>query len=245
MPTPHADLLPLIAAARARGDTILSEPEAKAFLGLLGIPVPPGRVVRDASEAASVVGEIGVPVVVKAVAPALTHKSEAGGVIFPVDTPQGAAAACRTIATRVAAHRPDVVLDGFLVEAYRPGQPEWILALRVDPQFGPSIMFGLGGIFVELLRQVSFRLAPLSDRDMEALITAKPAMRILDGARGRPPADRKALKDAIGRLSDLALVPAIIDQISDIEINPLTIDERGVLALDALIVLRAQGELHA
>ena len=85
------------------------------------------------------------PVVVKAVAPELTHKTDVGAVIFPVDTPAAAEAACRTIAARVAAHRPDIKLAGFLIEAYRPAQPEWILSLRNDPHFGPAIMFGLGG----------------------------------------------------------------------------------------------------
>jgi succinyl-CoA synthetase beta subunit len=229
----------LIAAARAQGRSTLSEPDAKAMLRALGIPVPSGRLVRNAAAAAAALAEIGPPVVAKAVARGLTHKTEAGGVIFPLATPAAAEAACRTIAKRVADYRPGVVLEGFLIEAYRPGQPEWILGLRVDPDFGPAVMFGLGGIYVEALRQVAFRLAPLRERDIEALLTEKPAMRILDGARGRPPADRAALRDAIRRLSDLTLRPDIVAQLSDIEINPLIIDESGVLALDALVVLRS------
>jgi hypothetical protein len=136
-------------------------------------------------------------------------------------------------------HRPDAAVEGFLIEAWRPAALEWILGLRVDPVFGPAIMFGLGGIYVDVLRQVSFRLAPLREQDIEALLTEMPAMRLLDGARGRPPVDRAALKAAIGCLSDIATVPAIADQISEIEINPLTVGETGVLALDALVVLRS------
>jgi ATP-grasp domain len=164
------DLSMLIAAARAQYRNVLSEPEAKAFLRAQGIPVPPGRVVPTPEEASGVVREVGAPVVVKAVAHQLTHKTEAGAVMFPVDSPTAAEMACRTIAARVAAYRPDIALDGFLIEAYRPAQPEWILALRNDPHFGPAIMFGLGGIYVETLRQVSFRLAPLRDQDIEALL---------------------------------------------------------------------------
>jgi acetyltransferase len=142
------------------------------------------------------------------------------------------------IAARLAASRPDVTLEGFLVEAYRPAQPEWILALRNDATFGPVVMFGLGGLFVETLRQVSYRLAPLRDADIEALLSERPAIRHLLGARGRPPADRAALAEALRRLSDLAQIPQIAKDISEIEINPLVIGEHGVLALDALIVLR-------
>jgi succinyl-CoA synthetase beta subunit len=234
------DLASVIAAARADGRTALTEPEAKAFLRAQGIPVPAGMLVASAEQAAAAVAEIGPPVVVKAVAHQLTHKSDAGAVLFPIDTPAAATAACRQIAAVVGAKRPDIELEGFLIEAYRPAQPEWILALRNDPGFGPVVMFGLGGIYVDVLRQVSFRLAPLSDDDIDALIADKPAMRILDGFRGKSPADRAALKQAIRRLSDLALQPRIVREIADIEINPLTVTHEGVLALDALIVLRVE-----
>jgi acetyl-CoA synthetase (ADP-forming) len=225
----------LIAQARAQGRTALSEPDAKSFLRAHGIPVPPGRVVREAGLAAAAAKDIGPPIIVKAIARDLTHKSDAGGVIGPLDTPDAAEAACLTIAERFV----DRGLQGFLVEGYRPAQPEWILALRIDPHFGPTVMFGLGGIYVDILRQVSFRLAPLSEHDIDALISEQPAMRILDGARGKPAANRPALKDAIRCMSELAEHPAIIAEISEIEINPLTVTAEAVLALDALIVLRS------
>jgi succinyl-CoA synthetase beta subunit len=230
----------LIATARAERRMFLTEPEAKAFLRALRIPVPDGRFVRDPSEAAEALEAIGPPVVIKAVAHNLTHKSDAGGVLFPIDTPAAAQAACRKIATNVAARRADIRLEGFLIEAYRPAQPEWILALRNDPQFGPAVMFGLGGLYVDILRQVSFRLLPLRDDDIEALLSERPATHILHGARGRPAANLSALKDAIRRLSDAALRADVAGAISEIEINPLTVTQTGVLALDALIVLRQE-----
>jgi acetyltransferase len=131
------------------------------------------------------------------------------------------------------------VLEGFLVEAYRPAQPEWILALRNDPSFGPVIMFGLGGIYVEILRQVSFRLAPLRSEDIEALLTERPAMRLLSGARGAAPRNRRAVADVLRRLSDLSQQPTVIRELSEIELNPLAVTETSALALDALIVLRS------
>lgn len=231
------ELAGLIAAARAERRTLLTEPEAKAFLRALGIPVPDGRVVRDPGEAAAALAAIGPPVVIKAVAHDLTHKTDAGGVLYPIDTPAAAQAACRRIAANVAAHRADIRLQGFLIEAYRPAQPEWILALRNDPQFGPVMMFGLGGLYVDILRQVSFRLLPLGDDDIAALLSERPATRILCGARGAPPADLGALQNAIRRLSEVALRPDLLAGIAEIEINPLTVTGAGVLALDALIVL--------
>jgi acetyl-CoA synthetase (ADP-forming) len=233
------DIAALIRTARAERRRLLSEPESKAILRAHGIPVPAAQVIRDATQAGRALDAVGPPVVVKAVAPELTHKSDAGAVIFPIDSPAAAEAACRTIAARVAAHHPDIVLAGFLIEAYRPAQPEWILALRNDPHFGPAIMFGLGGLFVETLRQVSFRLAPLRKEDIAALLSEHPATQLLAGVRGRPPADRAALANVLRSLSDLSQLPEVAREISEIEINPLVVGEHGVLALDALIVLRS------
>jgi succinyl-CoA synthetase beta subunit len=233
------DIGTIIAKARAQHRHLLSEPEAKAILRAHGIPVPASRMIQNAFDARAAVEAIRPPVVVKAVAPELTHKTEAGAVIYPIGSPDAAEAACQTIAARVAAYRPDVTLAGFLIEAYRPSQPEWILALRNDPQFGPVIMFGLGGVFVETLRQVSFRLAPLREQDIAALLSERPATRLLGGARGGPPADRAALADVLRRLSDLSQLPQVAREVLEIEINPLVVGEHGVLALDALIVLRS------
>jgi len=234
-----ADIPTFIPVARAQHRRVLTEPAAKAFPPGHCISVPPGCVVRSADEAPAAVDVIGAPVVVKAVAHDLSHKTDAGAVMFPIDSAAAAEAACRTITARVAAYRPDIVLEGFLVEAYRPAQPEWILALRNDPQFGPVVMFGLGGIYVETLRQVSFRLAPLRSKDIEALLGERPAMRLLSGARGAAPSNRRAVVDVLRRHSELSIEPAIMRDISEIEINPLAVTEAGALALDALIVLRS------
>lgn len=228
----------IITRATANDRYALSEPESKLLLRALQIPVPAGEVVATPAAAALAVVRIGAPVVVKAVSSAITHKSDVGGILFPIESGAAAEKACATIAARMKMRRPDITLDGFLIEAYRPAQPEWILALRVDPTFGPAVMFGLGGVFVELLRQVTFRLAPLRDEDIEALLTEKPSTRILSGVRGAAPADRAGLKRAIRALSDLAACDEIVAVISEIEINPLTVTQHGVLALDALVVLR-------
>ena len=231
------DLGRLVQTAREQKRRVLSEPEAKAFLRVHGIAVPEGRFIRSPEEAAAALTAIGAPVVVKAVAPQLTHKNDAGAVIFPVASPAAAQDACRTIAQQVKTRRPDIALDGFLIEAFRPGQPEWIMALRNDPQFGPVVMFGLGGVFVEALRQVSFRLAPLSATDIAALLTEHPATKLLN--RKRTEKNAPSLGDVLQRLSELSEVPDVRREIEEIEINPVVISDQGPLALDALIILRA------
>jgi acetate---CoA ligase (ADP-forming) len=232
------DIAAVIAAARARGDAALSEPESKALLREIGIPVPPGHVVTSATAMAEAAQALDYPVVVKAVSRALTHKTDAGGIVFPVATAADAVAACGLITGRVRRARPDIVLDGFLVEAFQPAKFEWILSLRIDPHFGPLVMFGLGGIFVELLGQVSFRLAPLSEMDIDGLLADRLVVRVLDGLRGEPPADRGALRGAIQALSAFGAC-AVAAGIAEIEINPLIATARGVVALDALVLLRS------
>jgi succinyl-CoA synthetase beta subunit len=231
------DLGQLVQIARAQKRRVLSEPEAKAFLRAQGIPVPESRLVRSADEAGAALSAVGPPVVVKGVAPLLTHKNDAGAVIFPVSSPQAAEEACRTIVRQVKSRRPEVALDGFLIEAFRPGQPEWIMALRNDPQFGPVIMFGLGGVFVEALRQVSFRLAPLTATDITALLTEHPATKLLSrkGSQHNGP----GLSAVLRRLSELSELPEVQHEIDDIEINPIVVSKHGPLALDALVVLRS------
>src|SRR5262249_25666578 len=117
--------------------------------------------------------------------------------------------------------------------------PEWILALRNDPSFGPVIMFGLGGIYVEILRQVSFRLAPLRSEDIEALLSEPPAPRRLSRVRGTAPRNPRALPAVPRRRSGLSQQPTVMRELSEIELNPLAVTETSALALDALIVLRS------
>jgi acetyl-CoA synthetase (ADP-forming) len=233
------DIAAVIAAARVDGDAALSEPESKALLHEIGIPVPAGHVVTSVAAIPEVAQKLDFPVVVKAVSRTLTHKTDVGGIVFPVATAADAVVACDLITERVRRARPDVVLDGFLVETFQPAKVEFILSLRIDPQFGPVVMFGLGGIFVELLGQVSFRLAPLSEPDIDSLLADKLVARVLTGLRGEPPADRDSLKGAIRALSAFGAHRAIAAGISEIEINPLIATECGVVALDALVLLRS------
>jgi acyl-CoA synthetase (NDP forming) len=221
---------------------MLSEPAAKSLLHALGVPIPRSEQIGVAEEAAEAAARIGFPIVVKMIAPGIAHKTELGGVIFPVTSASEAEAACRKIAASARHHQPDLVLEGFLLEQYRPARLEWILGLRVDATFGPVITFGLGGVYVEVLRKVGFRLAPMTSRDIDDLIVESGAAPLLAGVRGEPPADLDALKSAIRTLSDVACYPDLIGSISEIEINPLIIDQTGVCALDALITRKTRGD---
>lgn len=226
-------------AALAAGRTTLTEPEAKALVRAAGIPVPAGGVATTADAAAALVATIGPPVVVKIVSADITHKTEAGGVVYPVATAEEARRAFETVVARARAHAPGAAIAGVLVEAFRPGGVECVASLRMDRAFGPVIMFGLGGVLVEALGDVAFRLAPLGDGDADALLAEPRGALLLDGFRGKPAADRGALKRALEALSSLAWAPAIGPLIETVEINPLAAGADGVLALDALVTLKA------
>jgi succinyl-CoA synthetase beta subunit len=232
--TPQVD----IAAARAPGNGALSELGSKAQLRQIGIPVSVGHVVGSPAAAAEAAGAVGYPVVVKAVSRTLLHKTEAGRMVFPVTTRAGAIAASK-IAYDVARARPNVVLEGFLIEVFRPAKLEWILSLRVDPQIGALVMVGFDGILLELLGQVVFRLAPLNDADVDSLLSDGLVARALIGMRGDPPSDRESLKGAIRALfDDYASNTDFPAEIAEIKINPLIVTETGTLALDAMVLLR-------
>jgi succinyl-CoA synthetase beta subunit len=229
----------LLAQRRAQRSVAMTEPEAKQFLGALNIPTPRAMLVSKPLDAFDAARDIGTPVAIKVVSREILHKTEAGGIICPVTTPEAAVEACDLIRKNVETRRPDAVIEGFLIEQYRSALLEWILSLKNDAQFGPFIMFGLGGIYVEVFKQTTFRLAPLRASDVDEFIAELPAARLLEGARGKPPLDRYALGQAIKSLSALAAVPELISQICEIEINPLTVENNGICALDAVITLNS------
>jgi succinyl-CoA synthetase beta subunit len=222
---------------------MLSEPAAKSFLEHLGVPIPRGEQIRTPEEAPEAAARVGFPVVAKMIAPVIAHKTELGGVVFPVSSPREAEEACRRIAASAKSQQPELALEGFLLEEYRPASIELVLSLRADPDFGPIVTFGLGGIYVEVFRKVAFRLAPMTDRDVDDLIVESGTAPLLSGIRNRPAANLDSLKSTIRTLSDIASHPSLIGSISVIEINPLTIDEHGVCALDVLIMPSQKGRL--
>ena len=213
-----------------------NEVEAKRILAKAGIPVVDERLATVADEAAMAAAEIGFPVAMKLVSTDIVHKSEIGGVLLDVADEAAARDGYATLITRAKTARPDANIDGVVVAPMIAGGVETILGVKRDPAFGPVVVFGLGGIFVEVLGDVTQRLAPFGVAEAHEMIREVKGFALLDGARGAAPADVDALAEALSRLSVLAHANA--DRIESIDINPFLVLPKGegAFAVDALIV---------
>ena len=220
----------------------LTEFVAKKVLTEYGIAVTGERLATNRDEAAQFAKAIGFPVVMKVQSVDIPHKTEAGGVRLDVASAEAAAQAFDDIVASAKQHVRGAIIDGVLIQEMVKGGVEVILGANNDPLFGPALMFGLGGIFTEVLGDVVFRLAPITRSEAMEMIREIRAFKILDGARGKPKADLDALADALVRLS--ALILDLTDQVAELDINPLFVmpDGQGVKAGDALIKLRAPSE---
>ena len=217
-------------------DGALSEREAKRLLSEAGIPVVREELARTADEAARVAATLDGPVAVKLCAPGVLHKTELGGVVLDVSSEAEARRAYETVTSRARAADPAVEIEGALIAPMVTGGVETILGIRHDPTFGPVVMFGLGGTFVEVIEDVSFRVAPFGEAEARRLIAETRAGAVLRGARGRGPYDVAALAAALSRLSVFAAKHG--DRIDSAEINPFVVlpEGHGAVALDAVIV---------
>ncbi|MFZ2007042.1 MAG: acetate--CoA ligase family protein, partial [Stellaceae bacterium] len=215
----------------------LGEHEAKAILAAAGIPILEERLVTSAAEAEAA-GSLGDKLVLKIVSPEITHKTEVGGVMLNVPAAD-VAGAYTDLMTRVAARAPHAHLDGVLISPMLTDGVEMILGVQDDPVFGPVVLLGLGGIFVEVLRDVTFRIAPFGLEEARSMIGELRGVAMLQGARGKPPGDLDALAQTLSKLSLFAAAQK--GQFSSIDINPLLVrpQGKGVVALDALIVTEA------
>ena len=220
-------------ALAGRGD--IAEHEAKRVLADYGIPSTREAMAQSADEAVRAAAAIGYPVVLKVQSPGIPHKTEAGGVRVALADAAAVAAAFGEITANARRHAPGAAIDGVLVQEMVGGATEIILGVSNDPLFGPAVMFGLGGIFAEVMKDVSFRLAPVSRAEALRMIREIRAYPILDGARGKPKADVAALAAAIVRLSTLAI--DLEATVAELDINPLFVfpEGQGVKAGDALI----------
>jgi acyl-CoA synthetase (NDP forming) len=214
-------------------DGTLGEREAKAVLAAAGLPVVADRLAASASEAVAAGKELGGPVAMKIASPDILHKTEAGGVKLGVAAGD-AAAVFDSISASAKAHAPKARIDGVLISPMIEGGVDCILGAKVDPVFGPVVVFGLGGVFTEVLNDVSFRRAPFCETTAHEMIDELKGVALLKGARGQPPADLGALAAAISRLSVFASAHG--DAIDSVEMNPLRAMPKGCIALDALIV---------
>ncbi|HEY6222995.1 MAG TPA: acetate--CoA ligase family protein [Gemmatimonadales bacterium] len=225
----------LIAQARSDGRTRLSELEVLGVLTAYGITVAPARLAHDPDDAARAAAAVGYPVVVKVVSPQIIHKTEVGGVRTGISTPVELKQACVEMLDSVSRLAPNATIDGLLVQRMVSGGREMIVGVSRDRVFGPLVMFGLGGIYVEALGDVVFRIAPLSPLDVYDMLKGIRGVAILEGVRGAPPVDFAALGDAVRRVAQLAVDH---EEIAELDINPLLAFPQGATAVDARILLR-------
>ncbi|MDZ7728608.1 MAG: acetate--CoA ligase family protein [Dehalococcoidia bacterium] len=188
---------------------------------------------EDEEGTVRVAEDIGYPVVVKLISPDVVHKSDAGGVVLDVVDAKGVRAACAQIRERVEANQPGARITGFTVEEQVSGT-EIIVGMSRDPDFGLLLMAGMGGVFVEVYRDVTFRLVPIERADAFDMIDEIRAQPLLDGARNRPKLDRAELAEVLLRVSNLV---AQFDEIEELDINPLVLTERGLVAIDARVIV--------
>jgi acyl-CoA synthetase (NDP forming) len=227
-------------AARQADRQALDEPAAKRFLGEHGIPVPAGIRVADAAAAQAAARRLKPPFALKAIAPGLIHKSDAGGVRLGLRDPPAIAQALDDMRGQLTS--VGIGLEGFLLEEMAPAGHELVVGGLVDPQFGPLVMLGMGGIHVELLDDVVFAFAPIERDGAERLLGSLKASPILAGARGQPPAATGAIVDVILKLAGAdGLLARHASEIAEIEINPLIVSAHGAIAVDARIVLKGVG----
>ncbi len=230
--------------ARRRGARLLDPLETARLLSAYNIAMPSMRIVHSAREAEAVAHALEFPVVAKLVSPTITHKSDVGGVIVDIESPQAAAAAFDAIVARLREKNRDGDMSGVLLQEMVPGGIETIVGATADPVFGPVIMFGMGGVYVELLRDVAFRVHPLTDRDARELVRSVRGARLFDGFRGAPPGDVAALEQVILRLSQLV---GDHPEITEIDINPLVVlpPGDGCIALDARVaIVTEEGQME-
>lgn len=219
----------IIDEALKRGATTLSEHESKLFLAEHRIPVTREVVTQTEDEVVSTAGEIGYPIVLKASGDELSHKTELNLIALDLRNEEE----IRKAYQRLVSH-PDVPVKEVLVQQMIRGDRELVAGLTRDEQFGPCVMFGLGGIFTEILEDIAFRVAPLTREDAMEMMDSIRAKKILGPVRGKPPVDRELLADILIALGEIGLRH---DKVKEIDINPIKIHDGKPIAVDALVVL--------
>lgn len=219
----------VIDQARKEGRKTLTEYEAKVFLSRYGIPVVRERLVCERERLLEAVRQIGYPLVMKGCVPGIAHKSEQGLVAVDLRSEREAEAAFDQIVKALSVEKPAV-----LIQEMVKGKRELVAGLTRDAQFGPAVMFGLGGIFTEILSDVVFRLAPFDRREALTMIGEIKSRKMLDAVRGMEAVDLDILADILVRIGEIALE---CPEISEIDMNPLIVSGRVPVVVDALIVL--------
>jgi acetyltransferase len=225
-----------------RGKTRLGELDGIGILESYGFKVLPTQLAKSADDAAAIAADMGLPVVMKIVSEQILHKSDAGGVMVGLESAEEVRQAFDAIVARGRAHRADAVIEGVLVQKMAPSGTEVILGLNRYPVFGPLLMFGIGGIFVEVFQDVTFRLAPIGRNEARRMVRQIKGYKLLQGFRGRPKGDIETIEKCLVGLSNMAMNhPEIVE----LDINPLLVhaDGQGATAADCRMILRTAGSV--
>jgi acetyltransferase len=223
--------------ALGEGRVTLGDAEAREIAQACGLATPPAELAATAEEAVEIAGRLGYPVVLKVASPDILHKTDVGGVRVGIQDAGEVRDAFDLITYRAQRYLPEARLWGCQVQKMAPPGLEVLIGMNRDPQFGPLITFGLGGIYVETLRDASFRIAPFGRREAEEMLGEIRARALLDGVRGKPPADKESLVDSLLRVGQLAVD---FPEISELDVNPFIVYDKGQggLAVDMRLVVR-------
>lgn len=224
----------IIAKAVKEGRKSLLETEAKAICTEYGIPVTRFKLAKTEDEAVRFAEAMGYPVVLKIVSPDIIHKSDVGGVLVGLKNAGGVRNGYNLIMKNVKKHNEKAGIVGILVQEMAPSSTEVIVGTIKDPQFGQTLMFGLGGIFVEVLKDVTFRIAPVTADEAREMISEVKAYPLLKGYRGMPPADIDAIVKILLSTSKLVMEH---DEIKELDLNPIMVYRKGAKTVDARIIL--------
>lgn len=224
----------IITQAHQQGRTLLTETEAKQILQDLGIATTLGHLAASADDAVRHAEALGFPVVLKISSPDIVHKSDVGGVKLHLHNAADVRQAFQAIQESVRQAAPNARIDGVAVQPMAKPGVEVIVGMSKDPTFGPVMMFGLGGVMVEVLKDVAFRIVPLTSRDANEIIHDIQGLPLLQGHRGAPAADLQALERVLLTLSDFV---AQTPEVKEIDVNPLYAYPDGALAVDARMIL--------
>jgi len=221
------------------GESWLSAEDVRRVLSALALPLPRGGVCRSAEEAARLAREIGFPVALKLASRQIVHKTEVGGVRLNLHDQTAVREAFADIQNRLARENKLDAMDGVLVQPMLSGGVELMVGVTQDPSFGPLIGFGLGGIHVEILKDVCFRVTPITDRDAEEMVRSIRGYRLLEGYRGHPPADIPAIEELLLRVARLV---EEVPEISELDLNPVFAlpPGQGCLIADARIRVESE-----
>jgi acetyltransferase len=226
----------LFKKVRAAGRVAIADFEARQIMTAYGLPIPQSEIAESPEAAVEIARKIGFPVVLKIASPDILHKTDIGGVKVGLRNAEEVRDAFELIVYRAQRYVPDANILGCLVQEMAPAGMEVLVGMNRDPQFGPLVTFGLGGIYVETLKDVTFRVAPFSIQEAEEMLTEIRAHALLDGVRGQPPVDKQAIVETLLRVGQLV---QDFPEIAELDINPLIAYSQGegAIAIDMRVIL--------